>query len=43
MVERAIDLLGFSVLPQQSSKNALSSDPQDFSGHSAFAGTSAFS
>ena len=43
MVKSAIDLLGLSILPQESSKDALSSHPEDLGGHSAFAGSSAFS
>ena len=43
VVEGAIDLLGFSVLPQQSSEDSLSAHPKDLGGHSAFASTSALS
>ena len=40
MVQSTIDLLGGSVLSEQSSEDSLSSDPEDFGGHSAFSGTS---
>ena len=43
VVEGAVDLLGLSVLPQQSSEDSLSADPEDLGGHSAFACSSAFS
>jgi hypothetical protein len=42
VVEGAIDLLCLSVLPEQSSEDSLSANPQDFGGHSCLPGTSAF-
>ena len=37
-----VDLLLGSVFSQKSSKDSLSSDPEDLSGHSGFLGTSSF-
>jgi len=42
MVKSSVDLLGFSVLSQESSQDSLSSDPEDLGGHSAFDSTSTF-
>lgn len=42
MVQSAVDLLGFSVLPEQTTKHSLSPDPEDLCGHSALPSTSAF-
>jgi len=41
VVEGTIDLLGLSVLPQQSAEHSLSAHPKDLGGHSALASTSA--
>ena len=41
MVHVLVDLLCFSVLLQQSTKNSMPSEPKDFRGKSGFTGTSA--
>ena len=43
VVKMTVELLGFSVFPEKSSEDSLSSDPKDLGGHSAFLSTSAFS
>lgn len=42
MIESSVDLFSLSVFSEESSQDPLPSDPQDFSRHSAFSGTSAF-
>jgi len=43
VVKMTIDLLCFSVLPEESSEDSLSSHPKDLCGHSALLSTSALS
>ena len=40
MVQGAVNLLGLSVLPEQSPQHSLPAHPDDLGRHSAFAGTS---
>ena len=42
VIEGTINLFGLSVFFEQASQDSLTSDPKDLCGHSAFAGTSAF-
>ena len=43
MVKMTVELLGFSVLPEQSSEDSLSPHPEDLGGHSALLSTSTLS
>ena len=42
VVKSSVDLLGSSILSQEPSEDSLSSNPEDFGGHSGLSGTSLF-